>query len=163
MSTDPNIRPEKFKTIIVGAGISGLMTAICLERAGMEYTVFEKAKECLPLGSALSLTPAIFYVFDQLGMLEDIQRASLPVQKIDYYRDDLTRVGTMNAGDLRGRYGYDGILISRPIFYDILLSRVPPGKIKWGKRVLGLEQNQHGVMIRVADNTTFHGDILIGA
>ncbi|KAF9573946.1 hypothetical protein BGW38_008368, partial [Lunasporangiospora selenospora] len=67
MSAHPNIRPEPVKVLIVGAGIGGLMTAIMLERAGMDYLVFEKAKECLPLGSALSLTSACSYIFEQLG------------------------------------------------------------------------------------------------
>ncbi|KAG0210649.1 hypothetical protein BGX28_009075 [Mortierella sp. GBA30] len=69
----------------------------------------------------------------------------------------------MDAGNNKQRYGYDGILITRPSFYDVLLSRVPPHKINWGKRILGFEQNQYGVMIRIADNTTYHADILIGA
>jgi len=96
-------------------------------------------------------------------MLEDIQNVSLPCQKIDYVRDDLSKVGTMDAGNNKERYGYNGILITRPAFYDILLSRVPAHRIHWGKRILGFEQNQYGVMIRVADNSTHHADILIGA
>ncbi|KAF9177637.1 hypothetical protein BGZ51_004674 [Haplosporangium sp. Z 767] len=163
MTSDPNIQPEKFKIIIVGAGICGLMTAIQLERAGMDYIIFEKAKECLPLGSALSLASSCCYIFDQLGMLEDLQKVSLPCQKIDYIKDDLSRVGTMDAGNVKERYGYGAILITRPAFYDVLLSRVPPHKIQWGKRILGFEQNQYGVMVRIADNTTHHADILIGA
>ncbi|KAG0359180.1 hypothetical protein BGZ54_010073 [Gamsiella multidivaricata] len=123
MSQHPYIRQQKLKVIIAGAGISGLMTAIQLERAGMDYVVFEKAKECLPL-----------------GMLEDIEKISLPCQRIDYFRDDLTHVGTMDAGDQKQR-----------------------DKIKWGKRILSFEQNQYGVMVRIADGTTHHGDILIGA
>ncbi|KAG0304296.1 hypothetical protein BGZ99_002437, partial [Dissophora globulifera] len=142
----PNPIPGQLRVIIAGAGIAGLMTAIQLERAGMDYIVFEKAKECMPL-----------------GMLEDVQKVSLPCQKIDYVRDDLTPVGSMDAGNQKARYGYSGILISRPTFYEVLLSRVPPQKLKWGKRILGFEQNHLGVMVRIADNTTCHGDILIGA
>ncbi|KAK3821246.1 MAG: hypothetical protein J3Q66DRAFT_438136 [Benniella sp.] len=176
MSGHPYIQPQKIKIIIAGAGISGLMTAIQLERAGMEYVVFEKAKECLPLGSALSLTPACSYIFDQLGqvfipfhlfslalMLEDVLKVSLPCQKISYVRDDLSPVGGMDAGNQTERYGYTGLLITRPSFYDVLLSRVPPHRVNWGKRILSFEQNQYGVMVRIADGSTFHGDILIGA
>ncbi|KAF9914917.1 hypothetical protein BGZ65_000978, partial [Modicella reniformis] len=96
-------------------------------------------------------------------MLEDVRKISLPCQKIRYVRDDLTPVGGMDAGDQAGRYGYTGLLITRPAFYDVILSQVPPHRIQWGKRILGFEQNQYGVMVRVADGTTQHGDILIGA
>lgn len=55
------------RIIIVGAGICGLMTAIQLERAGMDYIVIEKARTLTVFGAGLSLTPACNYIFDQLG------------------------------------------------------------------------------------------------
>lgn len=109
------------------------------------------------------LTAHFIHLVSKNRMLEDVLAVSLPCQKIDYVRDDLSPVGGMDAGDQVARYGYQGLLITRPAFYNVLLSRVPPNKIQWGKRILGFEQNQYGVMIRVADGTTHHGDILIGA
>jgi 2-polyprenyl-6-methoxyphenol hydroxylase-like FAD-dependent oxidoreductase len=44
-----------------------------------------------------------------------------------------------------------------------LLAKIPPEKIHFSKKVLSLEQNKEGVMIRCADGTTYHGDILVGA
>ncbi|KAF9582041.1 hypothetical protein BGW38_000741 [Lunasporangiospora selenospora] len=166
------------KVIIVGAGVCGLMTAIQLERAGIDYIVVEKARSCSPLGSALSLTSACNYIFDQLGMLEDIHKVSYPCTKIDYYREDLSHVGVMHARDNLKRYGYDGFLIRRVALYDIMLSRVPKEKIHWGKRMVSFRQDEKSVEIECQDNLdddasiasgaepatiTFSGDILIGA
>ncbi|KAF9357671.1 hypothetical protein BGX26_003301 [Mortierella sp. AD094] len=160
--TDKTQQP-KFKALIVGAGICGLMTAIQLERAGIEYELFEKTKTCSPLGSALSLTAACNYILDQLGLLDDILKISLPLEKIDYYQEDLSPIGVMGARNQKARYGYTGIVVNRPAFHSYLLSKVPAEKVHFGKRVMSLEQDQHGVMIHVADNKTYHGDILIGA
>ncbi|KAK3810215.1 MAG: hypothetical protein J3Q66DRAFT_64581 [Benniella sp.] len=169
---------SKVKVIIVGAGVCGLMTAIQLERAGIDYIVVEKARTLSPLGSALSLTPACNYIFDQLGLLEELQQHSVVCRKIDYYRDDLSKVGVMDAGDQLTRYGYTGILITRPTLYNILLSKVPKEKVHWGKRMVGLKQDEHSVEIECEDNLNlpldtedssnsprvhFKGDILIGA
>ncbi|KAF9916419.1 hypothetical protein BX616_003797 [Lobosporangium transversale] len=162
------------KVIIVGAGVCGLLTAIQLERAGMDYIVVEKACKFSPLGSALSLTPACNYILDQLGLLEEIQKHSLPCAKIDYLRDDLSKVGSMDAGDQITHYGYCGILLTRPTLYHILLSHVPKEKVHWGKRLVGFKQDDHGVEIECEDllsnndnnnnNTVvYKGDILIGA
>ncbi|KAG0022628.1 hypothetical protein BGZ81_008454 [Podila clonocystis] len=134
-----------FKIIIVGGGISGLMTAIQLEMAGMDYVVLEKAQTASPLGSALSLTPSCSYIFDQLGMLDDLKKVLNPCAKIDYIRDDLTKIGVMNSGSNKERYGYDAILIARPDFYNVLLSRLPKERIHWGKRVIQFYQSQDGV------------------
>ncbi|KAG0252106.1 hypothetical protein BG011_007203 [Mortierella polycephala] len=177
-SSDSSPSSSKVKIIIVGAGVCGLLTAIHLERAGMDYVVIEKARTLSPLGSALSLTSAASYIFDQLGILDELAAASNPCAKIDYLRDDLSKVGIMDSGDNRGRYGYSSLLITRPTFYQILLSKVPKEKIHFGKRMIALKQDEHSVEIECQDNldssqdddpnasdtiVTFKGDILIGA
>ncbi|KAG0301915.1 hypothetical protein BGZ98_007950, partial [Dissophora globulifera] len=173
---------SKVKTIIVGAGVCGLLTAIQLERAGMDYVVVEKARTSSPLGSGLSLTPACNYILDQLGLLKEIQQVSYPCAKIDYLRDDLSKVGVMDAGDQISRYGYNGILINRHSLYKVLLSKVPKHKIQWGKRLVNQKQDEHGVEIECEDNlnlpedadesanntdnrakVVYKGDVLIGA
>jgi len=52
---------------------------------------------------------------------------------------------------------------SRPKFHQLLLSKVPAEKIHYNKKVTSMIQNKEGVMIRCADGTTYHGDILVGA
>ncbi|KAG0024980.1 hypothetical protein BGZ82_010279 [Podila clonocystis] len=47
--------------------------------------------------------------------------------------------------------------------YDILFSSVPRERILLGKRVLSFMQNDDSVMVRCSDNTTYHGEILVGA
>ena len=64
--------------IIIGSGIGGLTLAALLERAGIEYQVFERAKEVRPLGSALSIGPNVFYLFKQLGILDEILSHAKP-------------------------------------------------------------------------------------
>ena len=59
--------------------------------------------------------------------------------------------------------GYDRLLLARPELYDILLKRIPSGQIHMSKRVLSFEQNHEGVTVHFSDNTTMHGDILVGA
>src|SRR5580765_4472818 len=53
--------------------------------------------------------------------------------------------------------------MGRPDLINILLSKIPPRKHLIGKRVLSFMQNDQGVMVRVADGSTYHGDILVGA
>jgi len=39
-------------TLIVGAGLAGLLLAILLEKAGIPYELFERSSEAKPLGKA---------------------------------------------------------------------------------------------------------------
>lgn len=59
--------------------------------------------------------------------------------------------------------GYDSLLFSRPHLHRLLLSKVPPEKIKYGKKVLSVGQSEYGVLLRCSDKSVHEGDILVGA
>ncbi|KAG0010226.1 hypothetical protein BGZ81_002895, partial [Podila clonocystis] len=58
--------------------------------------------------------------------------------------------------------GYFEHIISRPELYDLLFNSVPRERILLGKRILSSIQNEDSVMVRCSDNTSYHGDILVG-
>ncbi|KAI1299078.1 hypothetical protein EDD11_006498 [Mortierella claussenii] len=120
--------------MIVGAGLGGVMLAILLERLKISYTVFERAAEVRPLGSAMVFGANILPVLEQLGLLEEVQKISLPCLGMDIYNSKLEKVAF-----------------------------IPSEKVLMKKRVLSIEQNDLGVMIRLADGSNHHGDILVGA
>ncbi|KAI1312279.1 hypothetical protein EDD11_002998 [Mortierella claussenii] len=156
--------PASPKVLIVGAGIGGLTLALLLERIGVEYDIFERASSVKPLGAAMSIGPNILPLFEQLGMLEEILKLSLPGRIMNVYNEDMTLVGkTDSTAFMKERSGYDPIMFSRPDVYNLLLSKIPPHRILYGKRVLSVGQSDKGVMIRCADGYSYEGDMLIGA
>ncbi|KAG0301903.1 hypothetical protein BGZ98_007954 [Dissophora globulifera] len=172
MSTPPSVagststtppRPTKAKVLIVGAGIGGVVLALLFERAGISYEIFERAKKVVPLGSAISLGPNVMYLFEQLGLAEEIQAHSKDIKDSAQYNDNLELIGAHIYSHHNERYGYAVNIIPRSIFYEIVERRVPREKIHYGTKVLSLMQNREGVMIRTWDNQTHHGDILVGA
>lgn len=59
--------------------------------------------------------------------------------------------------------GYDHIAFARPDFYDLLLARIPPGKIQFNKKVISVKQNEKEAKITCSDGTSYSGDVLVGA
>jgi 2-polyprenyl-6-methoxyphenol hydroxylase-like FAD-dependent oxidoreductase len=53
--------------------------------------------------------------------------------------------------------------MSRRDLHAFLLSEVPKERMTLGTKVLSIQQNQHGVMIRTNDGKHHHADILIGS
>ncbi|KAG0255871.1 hypothetical protein DFQ27_006012 [Actinomortierella ambigua] len=149
--------------LISGAGIGGVMLAGLLEKAGISYQVFEKASEVKPLGSAISFSSNIIPVFRQLGIFDEIERHSLPLFKFTRNFVPAREAWNDDFSFMKERYGDYIRIIERPKLYDILRTLVPVDKILFSKKVLSIEQNDEGVMIRCSDNTTYHGDVLIGA
>ncbi|KAF9984940.1 hypothetical protein BGZ75_003511 [Mortierella antarctica] len=152
------------KVLIVGAGLAGLFLAILLERANIPYHIFERAAKVKQLGAVLVLDASILAVFEQLGLFDDLMAISFPVRRFRMFHGDMSVIAEFSPGkDIKKLVGYDYIVFPRPDLYDLLLTKVPTEKISFGKKILSLQQNAYGVMIRIADNTTFHGDILVGA
>ncbi|KFH66085.1 hypothetical protein MVEG_08186 [Podila verticillata NRRL 6337] len=140
---------KKPMVLIVGAGIGGLMLGNLLQKGNVPYLIFERAKEVKPLGSAMSLGATITPLLKQLGIYEDF-----------------VALGRLN----KGWTTYNEHL--EKMFYTDVSERVaiahsfgqesPTERIHLGKKVLSLLQNENGVMIRCHDNSTHHGDILVG-
>ncbi|KAF9953924.1 hypothetical protein BGZ70_000061 [Mortierella alpina] len=151
------------KVLIVGAGLAGLFLAILFERANIPYQIFERAITMKPLGSVMCLNANILPVFEQLGLLDELMAISLPSRSNELFDGDMRAIADVRMKDLKKLVGYDFLVFARPDLYDLLLSRIPKEKLFLGKKLLSLQQNELGVMIRLADNSSFHGDILVGA
>ncbi|KAF9581886.1 hypothetical protein BGW38_000935 [Lunasporangiospora selenospora] len=111
----------------------------------------------------MTFSASILPVFEQLGLLEEACKLSLPFKGLQIYSMDMKLMGDFDFRKYKEKTGYDTILFARPEMHHLLLSKIPPNKILIKKKILSQLQNEHGVMIRCADNTTYHGDILVGA
>ncbi|KAF9107381.1 hypothetical protein BGX27_008773 [Mortierella sp. AM989] len=151
------------KVMIVGAGIGGLFLALLLERQKVPYMIYERTAEVKSLGSVMGFDAKIMPVFEQLGLLEEVQAMGLPCKGVHMLDKELKFMTGIDFSDYKERTGYDPIMFTRPKLHHLLESHVPREKIIFSKKVLSLEQNEHGVMLRMADGTTYHGDILVGA
>ncbi|KAF9426459.1 hypothetical protein BGZ76_002756 [Entomortierella beljakovae] len=159
-------RPEataKPEVLIVGAGIAGLMLALLLEQINIPYHVFERAQQVKPLGSAMSFGPPTLTALDQLGILDDLIKISKPYEEISFYTGNAKNIGGLDFKNTIETYGYNCVAFSRPEFYEILLKRVPAEKISFKKKILKGKEKDGRVHIYCADNTSYSGDILVGA
>ncbi|KAK3841745.1 MAG: hypothetical protein J3R72DRAFT_475402 [Linnemannia gamsii] len=153
----------KPKVMIIGAGLGGLTMAILLERAGVEYHVYEKYKEPRPLGSATGINPNILPLFEQLGLLGKLKAVAKEVASVSVYTADMEKLGSIDVQDHAQMSGYLSLIMSRRDLHAFLLAEVPKEKITMGTKVLSIQQNQYGVMIRTNDGQHHHADILIGS
>ncbi|KAG0251967.1 hypothetical protein BG011_007291 [Mortierella polycephala] len=154
--------------MIVGAGLGGLTLAAILEHTNISYTIFEKVAQVKPLGSAVALGANVMYMLEQLDLLEGLHAVSkFNSSAVRTYKEVSNGFQLQMLFDyqteIKEMFGYNGVIVSRPALYDLLLSKIPPKKMLFGKRILSHAQSDNGVMVRCADNTTYSGDILVGA
>ncbi|KAF9311538.1 hypothetical protein BG003_007304 [Podila horticola] len=162
VSTDTDrANMKKPKVLIVGAGIGGLMLDNLLQKGGINYSIFERAKDVKPLGSAMSMGSSVFSFFKQLDMYEQFLAISKPIDRLLIYSEKLDLRYVMDFNDREKVGGSLDSIVARPDLYDLLLRQIPKENIHMGKRVLSTLQNENGVVIRCSDDSSYDGDILV--
>ncbi|KAF9365294.1 hypothetical protein BGX34_010600 [Mortierella sp. NVP85] len=151
------------KVLIAGAGIAGLFTAILLDKAGIEYEIFERSAQVRQLGSAVGLGFNVMPVMDQLGLFEELKSISKAIEGTTIFKEDMEVIREIRLRDNRTLTGYDTLVTSRPQFYALLSSHVPAERIHMNKQVVAFTQDAESVTITCADGSSYTGDILIGA
>ncbi|KAG0054021.1 hypothetical protein BGZ83_012097 [Gryganskiella cystojenkinii] len=154
---------DKPTVLIAGAGVGGLTIAILLERAGIDYRVFEQAEHFFNYGSGVALGFDIMPLMEQLGLFEDIKAVSKIIETSSIWKESIDLIKTVRLKDNRALTGYDTLITSRMDLHRILLSRIPKEKVLMDHKIDSILQNKEKVSIRCANNTFHEADVLIGA
>ncbi|KAI9238857.1 MAG: hypothetical protein BYD32DRAFT_249730 [Podila humilis] len=142
---------SNLKVLVIGAGLGGLTLAILLEQAGIPFIVIEKRSDFSPLGSSISLNQAVQPFFEQLGMLQEMEAISKPIQCMTFLKENMSKIGSLDLYSDALRYGYYNRITDRPSLYRLLLSRISPQNVVLNKRVADIKQGRDNVIVRCAD------------
>ncbi|MBT0726415.1 FAD-dependent urate hydroxylase HpxO [Rosenbergiella australiborealis] len=152
------------KAIIIGAGIGGMSSAISLENKGISTEVFEAVKEMKPVGAAISIWPNGVKCLNALGMGDKIRAIGGDMQSMAYYDyQHGTPLTEFSMKPLVQRVGERPYPVVRAELQDMLINHYGKSRIHFGKRLVNIEQDQHGVTVTFEDGAQAKGDFLIAA
>ncbi|KAG0326862.1 hypothetical protein BGZ99_008868 [Dissophora globulifera] len=80
------------RVLIIGAGLSGvtlalLLLALLLEKANIDYEIYERARELKVVGSAIGIAPNVMPMVEQLELLDDIKSIHQVFKQMDVYNE----------------------------------------------------------------------------
>ncbi|MDG4825076.1 NAD(P)/FAD-dependent oxidoreductase [Asanoa sp. WMMD1127] len=99
--------------LVVGAGVSGLTTAIALRQAGWDVTVVDRGEGIDSRGAALGIWPHAWTGLRRLGVTERL-RDCQPYTRATIRTDSGDLVGHLPLREIEKRYGRPVMLVSRP-------------------------------------------------
>ncbi|OIN59751.1 flavin-dependent oxidoreductase [Arsenicibacter rosenii] len=150
--------------LIVGGGIGGLTTALCLHQAGFSVQVFESAQQVKPLGVGINLLPHSVRVLTDLGLQGKLSRIAVETQDLRYFN----KHGQLFWEEPRGRhagYHWPQFSIHRGYFQQLLFDTVQEtigaGAVHTGHHLVSFEQHDTGVTATFINRTT--GEVVCNA
>ncbi|KAL4953547.1 hypothetical protein BDW69DRAFT_200095 [Aspergillus filifer] len=156
---------DRFKVIIAGGSLVGLSLALVLERAGIDFELFEKGQFAPQLGASIGLHPHSLRILDQLGVWPDIKREVVPLQNRNHYD------GSGHCFESSDVLSEINKILGRPIIFmersralQILHGHIQDkSKIHALNGVVDYEETTEGVTVITQDGQSHRGDILVGA
>ena len=142
------------KALIIGGGIAGPVTALALQKAGIESVVFEAYDTAADgVGGMLSVAPNGLAALKIVGLDPDFGEPLRHMVMVDAKGRTLGRI----TGELSR-------VVPRAELYQRLreLTGAQRIKVEYGKRLVDV-QHGNGVTATFSDGSTEQGDVLIGA
>ncbi|MDP3159643.1 MAG: flavin-dependent oxidoreductase [Reyranella sp.] len=159
------------KIVIAGAGIGGLVAAMCLHRAGFDVKVYEAVGELKPLGVGINIQAGAVRILCGLGLEPALAATAIETRELRY----ANRHGQTIWADPRGRHAglpWPQFSIHRGelqmILFNAAREMLGADRIKFGRRIARFAQHHGKVAAHFVDRDGMpvenaEADILIGA
>src|SRR4029077_8619539 len=145
---------------IVGAGIGGLAAAALLARVGHSVCVYEQAPRFARVGAGIQMAPNAVKVLRLLGVEERLRGLAFQPELALSREWDTGRVtGELKLGsDVAAKFGAPYLFLHRADLHAAIESTVPPGTVRLGMRLTGLDQSAQEATLTFADGTRAGAD-----
>ncbi|CAH2075820.1 unnamed protein product [Thlaspi arvense] len=146
--------------VIVGAGISGLSTAVGLHRLGIRSMVLESSDMLRATGFAFTTWFNAWKAMEALGISEHIRSLHDRLQG--------WVVGSISAGIPSKEMlfpeseEYESRCVQRKLLLEALADELPQGTIRFSSKVVHIELSGHYKMVHLSDGTILKTKVLVG-
>lgn len=148
--------------LVIGAGITGLATAVALQQRGFEVCVAEARRDVSP-GAGISLWPNALAALDEIGLGDQVRGAGGRVTAGALRRADGTWLRRPAPQRFTRALGEPLVVIRRSTLTEILTGALTPGTVDYELTADKIDVGTSGVRVTFTDGTVREAAGLVGA
>jgi 6-hydroxynicotinate 3-monooxygenase len=155
---------SRTRIAIVGGGLGGTTAAIMLQRRGFEVTVYEQALQMSRIGAGIHLNANVMRIMKAIGLDRTMMGIGLsPESWLNRTWDTGEILFEAPVKKWEGKFGAPHLIMHRGDLQSVLIGALPPGAIKFGKRLSDIDELSGGARLRFEDGSVEEADLVIGA
>ena len=154
------------KILIVGAGIGGLVSALCLNKKGYEVEIYEQSEVLSELGAGVQLSPNATRVLDYLELTDDLKPHVFEPRSFQFLNYKTEKIISKRELGLKIQddFGFPNFDVHRADLQKVLLNKVEEKGIKIysNMKVIDVGNEENKAYIKINEEK-IKADIVIGA
>ena len=154
------------KILIIGAGIGGLVSALCLNKKGYEVEMYEQSEVLSELGAGVQLSPNATRVLDYLELTDDLKPHIFEPRSFQFLNYKTEKIISKRELGLKIQddFGFPNFDVHRADLQKVLLNKVEDEgiKINTNMKVIDVGNEENKAYIKINEEK-IKADIVIGA
>ncbi|MFK8052546.1 MAG: FAD-dependent monooxygenase [Woeseiaceae bacterium] len=155
------------RVLVVGAGIGGMVSALCLHRAGHHVTVIERAAKLEDVGAGIQISPNALAVLSAIGLQSRLLEFATQPDKL-VMCDGITGddIFSITANTNRSRWPAPYLNIHRADLISALsddLHDQMPDALRLNTALVNVHETHDQIIAETANGESISADLLIGA
>lgn len=141
---------DQTEVLVVGAGPTGLLTALLLSESGVKVTVIEQESRASVHSYACALHPETLKLLNRIGFGDDVLDLGRRIETVAFYEGKARRA-ELKYSDLPGDFPFLVILPQSALeqLLEQRLSRDGKVRVKWNHRLSDVQPSGNGVIVSI--------------
>lgn len=148
--------------LVIGAGITGLATAVALQRSGYDVSVAE-ARADTTSGAGISIWPNALAALDEIGLGDPVRAAGGRVTAGALRWHDGTWLRRPHSERITRALGEPLVVIRRQVLTEILADALAPGTVTHELEACTVDTGSDGVRVTFSDGSAREASGVVGA
>ena len=150
------------KITIVGGGITGLTTALALQKLGIQCEVYERAPQLTEVGAGIWLQPNAMKILDWLGLGATIRSEGMPLHLAELTNQNLQAISKMDVHSVKDKSSLGITSIHRARLQKVLFDALPSHLAHLGQTYEGHTVKADKIYVQFS-GTTIETDVVLAA
>lgn len=149
------------RALIIGGGICGLACAHALQKAGLDFLLFEKSSELREVGAGLTLWANGVKAMYKISLDQIAIDSGQPSSHFEFIAESGRSLGRLDLSQLSASVGFPSVSIHRMQLMKALETNLDLSRVKLAHEFESFSQSEKSATVKLTNGSSFEGDFIL--